>query len=179
MKIEWNKVTWYSKLVALVLFVALPFIGFYYGAQYGGLAQSLKDQAQNAGTSAGTDYYANVAAWQTDANNPGFSIAYPIDFQTDDNYLAAPAASSANWRMGANGTPGVIAFMLTIPSAFDPQTNFADAQLMVGHSTDNNAVAQCLSPDMTPPAGRDFHGHDRRRALYRVPFRGSRRGQLL
>jgi hypothetical protein len=35
MKIEWNKVTWYSKLLALALFVALPFIGFYYGMQYG------------------------------------------------------------------------------------------------------------------------------------------------
>ena len=26
MKIEWNKVTWYSKLIALALFVALPFM---------------------------------------------------------------------------------------------------------------------------------------------------------
>lgn len=35
MKIEWNKVTPYSKALALVLFIALPFIGFYYGTQYG------------------------------------------------------------------------------------------------------------------------------------------------
>ena len=34
MNIEWNKVTWYSKLVALALFVALPFIGFYLGVKY-------------------------------------------------------------------------------------------------------------------------------------------------
>ena len=34
MHIQWNKVTWYSKLLALILFVALPFIGFYLGIKY-------------------------------------------------------------------------------------------------------------------------------------------------
>jgi len=34
MKLEWNKVTWYSKLLALGLFITLPFIGFYVGIQY-------------------------------------------------------------------------------------------------------------------------------------------------
>jgi hypothetical protein len=41
MKIEWNKVTWYSKLLALALFIALPFIGFYYGVQYGKMVASI------------------------------------------------------------------------------------------------------------------------------------------
>jgi len=34
MRIELNKVTWYSKLLALILFITLPFIGFYIGIQY-------------------------------------------------------------------------------------------------------------------------------------------------
>lgn len=34
MKIEWNKVTWYSKIIALILFVSLPFIGFCLGVSY-------------------------------------------------------------------------------------------------------------------------------------------------
>lgn len=34
MKVEWNKVTWYSRLIALVMFASLPFIGFYLGIQY-------------------------------------------------------------------------------------------------------------------------------------------------
>lgn len=34
MKIAWNKVTWYSKLFALVIFVALPFLGFWLGLKY-------------------------------------------------------------------------------------------------------------------------------------------------
>ena len=34
MRIEWNKVTWYSKLAAAIIFVATFFIGFYLGRQY-------------------------------------------------------------------------------------------------------------------------------------------------
>ena len=34
MKLEWHKVTWYSKMLALGLFIILPFIGFYFGVQY-------------------------------------------------------------------------------------------------------------------------------------------------
>lgn len=34
MKIEWNKVTWYSKLIALLLLIALPIIGFQWGMRY-------------------------------------------------------------------------------------------------------------------------------------------------
>lgn len=34
MTIQWNKVTWYSKLVAVVLFVGVFFLGFYLGREY-------------------------------------------------------------------------------------------------------------------------------------------------
>jgi hypothetical protein len=34
MTIEWNKVTWYSKLLAIVIFVTLPFAGFILGVKY-------------------------------------------------------------------------------------------------------------------------------------------------
>ncbi|HUX35901.1 MAG TPA: hypothetical protein VMV71_02600 [Candidatus Paceibacterota bacterium] len=34
MKIQWNKVTWYSKGVAIVLFVATFFLGMWIGMQY-------------------------------------------------------------------------------------------------------------------------------------------------
>jgi len=137
---EWNRVTWYSKIIALVLFVALPFIGFYYGIRYG---ESIERAAQQPSQS-GKDYYANVAAWQTDRNDAGgFSIAYPLDFNTQDN----AQTPSTDWRLSANGTPGIRAFTLQIPRAFEPQTNFADATLTVGRSGNNAAVKQCTSPD--------------------------------
>jgi hypothetical protein len=148
MKIEWNKVTWYSKLIALALFVALPFIGFYYGAQYGKTVAVISQMPAMMTSSIATNptYYNNPAEWQTDANNTagGFSIAYPLDFDTQDNYLATP---SSDWRVDANGTWGIKYFTLTVPRAFEPQTNFADATLTVGGSKNNAAVAACLTPD--------------------------------
>lgn len=44
MKIEWNKVTWYSKLLALIMVATLPFIGFYLGMQY----QKIVDKSRPA-----------------------------------------------------------------------------------------------------------------------------------
>ncbi|MBU6390263.1 hypothetical protein KGQ31_01810 [Patescibacteria group bacterium] len=35
MAIEWNKVTWYSKLLAVIVFLATLCLGFYIGVQYG------------------------------------------------------------------------------------------------------------------------------------------------
>ena len=34
MKIVWNKVTWYSKLLAVVVFVLVLLLGIYIGIQY-------------------------------------------------------------------------------------------------------------------------------------------------
>ena len=46
-------------------------------------------------------YYNNPAEWQLDANNTagGFSIAYPLDFDIQDDYSAAP---STDWRLNAS-----------------------------------------------------------------------------
>jgi len=156
MKIEWNKVTWYSKLVALALFVALPFVGFWCGIKYGEVKQYsvdslmfLKNSSSSPAISSGIDpYYKDIGEWQTDGNNAGFSIAYPIDFDTTDNYVAAP---TENWREGISGGSGIQFFTLVIPRAFEPQTNFADAKLTVGMSSDAAAVAQCLVPEPSGP----------------------------
>ena len=92
MKIEWNKVTWYSKIIALALFVPLPFIGFYYGTQYGETVAAIGQTSTTTAVATkrlrSRRYYNDPAEWQTDANNTsgGFSIAYPIDFDTQDNY---------------------------------------------------------------------------------------------
>lgn len=148
-KIEWNKVTWYSKIIALALFVLLPYVGFWIGVSYGQSLQAIQDAhvaiSLPAASDATSAYYQNVAAWQTDVRpDAGFSISYPLDFTADDNYSIAP---SADWRMGANGTQGIKAFTLTIPRAFEPQTNFDDATLTVGRSSSNGAVAGCMASD--------------------------------
>jgi hypothetical protein len=43
MKIEWNKVTRFSATLALILFAALPFFGFWLGRIYGGAKQYERD----------------------------------------------------------------------------------------------------------------------------------------
>ena len=154
MKIEWRTVTWYSKAIALGLFVLLPFFGFWFGAGYGAARQyaadafALSTAAKPSSSASGLPaYYQNTAEWQTDRNfSGGASIAYPIDFATTDNYNPKPIA---NWRQGTPGGPGVQLFRLTIPKAFEPQTNFSDAVLTVGMSADPAAVAQCLVPEPT------------------------------
>ena len=47
-KIEWNRVTWYSKLLAVVVFLVTFGVAFYLGAQWNALA------AQNAPGAGGT-----------------------------------------------------------------------------------------------------------------------------
>lgn len=154
MKIKWHKVTWYSKALSIALFIILPFVGLWLGIQYGKMAgQANSEFLSSAGLSAAQvqpspdtliPYYTTPSQWQTDANNTngGFSIAYPIDFDTQDNYSATP---STDWRLGANGTNGVKYFTLTVPRAFEPQTNFIDTTLTVGASGSKTAVAQCLT----------------------------------
>jgi hypothetical protein len=154
MKIKWHEVTWYSKILALALFVALPFIGFYFGARYGETKQyvtdtfvNLKNTSSSAAASADANaYYENISEWQTDQNNAGWSIAYPIDFDTNDVYSPV---STNDWRQGTPGGPGLQPFTLTIPRMFEPQTNFSDAKLTVGMSSNSNAIAQCLVPEMS------------------------------
>ena len=153
MAVHWNRVTWYSKTIALVLFVALPFIGFYYGMGYGemvgaanGNGPSTAPVASSTG-SAGTGYYQNVAAWQTDRHDDaGLSIAYPIDFAINDNHALTP---TTDWRTNSPNVPGLKVLTITIPSAFEPQTNFVDANLTIGYSANNIALEQCLNQDQS------------------------------
>ena len=41
MKIQWNRVTWYSWLLAIIIFVATFCLGFYFGDQYNGIYDQL------------------------------------------------------------------------------------------------------------------------------------------
>lgn len=47
MKIIWNKVTWYSKLLALAMLVIFPVIGFFLGIQYQKSKTPLQNQITN------------------------------------------------------------------------------------------------------------------------------------
>ncbi len=151
MKIEWKKVTWYSKAAALVLFVGLPFLGFWLGTRYGeieGYVAAGKNAGQmalqNETENAAAAYYTDTGTWQTGMRpDAGFSIAYPLDFPTNDIYRAA---SAPGWRANT-ATDGSLYFTLTIPKVFEPQTNLIEATLTAGSSGSALALAGCLTPD--------------------------------
>lgn len=79
--IEWNKVTWYSKLAAVILFLIVLVVGFIIGKQY---------EAVNSLTIQGNEQLPNVSStndsisipaqenWSTFTNTPlGYSIKVP------------------------------------------------------------------------------------------------------
>lgn len=150
MQIQWNKVTWYSKAIALALFIVVPCLTFVWGAEYGALVAMLNNAPRQASTTtvasapAIPPYYQNVAEWQTDQDSAGgFSISYPVEFDIDENYLEA---KSTGWAYDPelNNTSGVQDLGIVIPSLFQPQTNFANATLTVGRSDNAMAVSNCL-----------------------------------
>jgi hypothetical protein len=57
-------VTWYSKVLALILFIALPFIGFYAGMWYQKNISPQKSTVTTNGSSTATDS-ASTAGWKT------------------------------------------------------------------------------------------------------------------
>ena len=102
-------------------------------------------------------YYMNTAEWQTDTrNDAGFSIAFPLDFPTNDIYSVAPVS---DWRVNSANASGRKLLTITVPKAFEPQTNFSEAIFTVGKSSDQTAVQNCLKPDQTEsPTGAALNG---------------------
>jgi hypothetical protein len=92
---------------------------------------------------AGAEYYSNPAEWQTyTAISAGYSIAFPIDFSVSEP--TSPKATTS-WRTNnIDQSSGFQAFTLTVPAAFEPQTNFDNAMLTVDYSKNAKALADCL-----------------------------------
>jgi hypothetical protein len=93
-------------------------------------------------TTSGTNY-TDPSTWQNASSDIGaFTISYPTDFAAEN---AASVATSTNWRLDSQN-PGVLAFTLTVPKSFQPQTNFSEAKLTVGYSANATAVKNCYMP---------------------------------
>lgn len=150
MKIQWNKVTWYSKTIAIMFLIIFPIIGFFFGKKLGEIegfinAQSSIIPAQSYQISDNSNYHYNdVSSWQIDQSNTGWSILYPGGFDVSDIISKNPIQ---NWRQGNPSDVGFQPFILKISKLFEPQTNFEGATLTVGISDKPKAVAQCLVYD--------------------------------
>jgi hypothetical protein len=136
-----------NALIWTVIVIVVAVLAFYLGSNYGSNSTSVASITSTTTTSTitqeGSEYYSNPAEWQMYSDTSGgFSIEYPIDFNTDE---PATVTSSTDWlENNVPQAPGFKAFTLTIPSAFDPQTNLIDATLTVGYSSNKSALADCL-----------------------------------
>ena len=84
MALEWNKVTWYSKLLAVILFVLTFYIGFNLCSSWG--EQRIKNNLLPSGQFSNPEP-TGVNLSQLYSNSAkGFSIRYPSDFTVDDTY---------------------------------------------------------------------------------------------
>lgn len=147
-----------SVSILAVIIIVLAIVGAYYFGVHHALAPTTATSTAVAGTTStsttvavepgSSPYYTNTATWQTYSGTQ-FSIAYPLDFpvvETNGTTL------TNDWRVNSQD-PGVKAFSLTVPAAFEPQTNFSNATLTVGYSQNANATANCLTQDSNgPPA---------------------------
>jgi len=77
MTLEWNKVTWYSKLLAVILFVLTFYIGFNLGKETAEINSNIITEPKSTNQNL-SQTYSNSAK--------GFSIRYPSDFTVDDTY---------------------------------------------------------------------------------------------
>lgn len=84
---QWNKVTPFSKYLAMVLFIALPFVGFVIGMKY----QSFLDNSYRTSPiveiqSSDSLKKIDVSSWKVYANKKYyFSFKYPVEFLFKDN----------------------------------------------------------------------------------------------
>jgi hypothetical protein len=99
MKIKFNKVTWYSKAIALAVFVTLPFIFFWLGVTYGETAQYIADSAAKpAGTRAAPAAQASQGTQVLRYEPPVPTDAMKtVDGSCFANSIAAPYRPDA-WR---------------------------------------------------------------------------------
>lgn len=81
MKMEFNKVTWYSIVLAIVLYVGTFFIAFYLGMQLGVALESSKSQIPMTNVQSNPNVQSSdtqTADWKTYRNDQyGFEFRYP------------------------------------------------------------------------------------------------------
>ena len=69
-----------------------------------------------------------------------FSFSYPSIFKISGGGVGY----STDWMQNAT-TSGLLLVKATLPSSFEPKTNFANATLTVGTSADPTAISECLT----------------------------------
>ena len=76
-----------------------------------------------------------------------FTIMYPKGFILTQGSLG----STTDWRLNAT-TSGQLLGMITVPKSYMPGTNFSEAKMTLGRSSDPKAIKSCLVESTGNPA---------------------------
>jgi len=76
---KFNQVTWYSKLLALILFVALPFLGFYAGMKY---QQPTTPPSQDSSINDTKPGDSDQTGWKTIVNSSQITVKTKYENET-------------------------------------------------------------------------------------------------
>jgi len=129
MKIQWNNVTWYSRLIALILFIALPFAGFYLGMKYQEAVNpsttKIATNSANKNPSPGTLNVIDILANPTKYTNQKVIIQARIDIHTIKGGVACiPEATSCPQYSGT-------IYLKDVNASFGSTSN----EIQLGHKT--------------------------------------------
>lgn len=105
-KIRWNKVTWYSKVIAVILFVLVYIVGFWLGTEYQSAATdivSLQNESQKIAVNLAHNKSSRVLGVTTE--DLGYAI-YWIDTNQQNPFIdeckGAPTAKYSNSKPSLN-----------------------------------------------------------------------------
>jgi hypothetical protein len=170
--IQWNKVTWYSKALAMFVFITFPIVFFYFGIIYGE-ANAIRNMPKvRFITTTVPMAYENISQWNQYSNEPfGFLFKYPMDLTLEE----FGSLLSKDWRGYMNGAYGAKILELTVPKAIEPMSNFSGAKFTIGASDDPAAVANCLEYNQESFGLKSSTSETIKGTTYKV-FRGSDAG---
>src|ERR1035437_2528883 len=125
MTIEWNKVTWYSMLIAVIVFVLTFYVGFSLGFDFG--KETVNTYNINTLPKTSGQNLSQIYSNKTE----GFSISYPSGYVVDESYVyqalgpgrdingvkfTIPASVSIGTNLGADSYISVESFPSAINS---------------------------------------------------------------
>lgn len=140
--IYWNKVTPFSKYLALSMLVILPLLSFGLGAWYGAVKSASRVPEPSVSLNASTALLMNVEIWEEQSiPYEHFSFKTPIDIRPEE----LGRTETNEWRRNSNGTNGIKFLKISVPKIFEPMSNFQGAELTIGASSDSSAIANCLT----------------------------------
>jgi hypothetical protein len=96
--VKFTQVTWYSKLLALILFIALPFIGFYAGMWYQKNISTPTSTATTANDSNTATSSASTSGWSTVVSSEKITVQTKYESGTL-HYKGTVQAPSACYKL--------------------------------------------------------------------------------